>query len=284
ATAKADLAEARAKVQQARADVQAAQADAQAAVAAQDKAAVMADYTRITSPYEGVITRRNFHDGDFIRPATDGATVPVLAVDRTDLMRVVILVPDLDVPYVDRGDPAELRVDALPGRKFSGKVARFAESENEQKLMRTEVDLPNPDGALRDGMYGTASVEVEPPSMDLAVPSTCLTERATDGRGSVYVVADGRARRRSVGVRRGRERRRWRRASGPTTASSDVILGRSPTASRSRPGRVFRPSRSYLDSTRADGSIAVLSPRMTEPVCSASICASGVGKADFAPK
>ena len=54
------------------------------------------------------------------------------------------MVPDLDVPYVDRGDPATIAVDALAGRIFEGKVARFANSETELKLMRTEVDLPNP--------------------------------------------------------------------------------------------------------------------------------------------
>ena len=200
ATAKADLAASRAKVEQARADVQAAVADVQAAEADLARARVMADYTRIVSPYDGVITLRSFHDGDFIRSAAEGGTVPVLAVDRTDLIRVVIMVPDLDVPYVDAGDPAEIRFDALRGRSFAGKVARFASSENAQKLMRTEVDLPNPDGLLRDGMYGTASLHLEPASKNLTIPSTCLIEQSSAGQGAVYLVVDGKVRRRPVVV------------------------------------------------------------------------------------
>jgi RND family efflux transporter MFP subunit len=165
------------------------------------------DYTRITSPYDGVVTLRSFHDGDFIRSAAEGGTIPVLAIAQTDLMRVVILVPDLDVPYVDRGDPATLRVDALKGRVFRGAVARFSNVENDQKLMRTEVDLPNPDNLLRDGMYGTAMVEVEPPSRNLRVPSTCLIEQTGQGQGAVYVVRDGKAHRQpvQVGLDDGRE-------------------------------------------------------------------------------
>ena len=118
-----------------------------------------------------------------------------------------ILVPDLDVPFVDRGDPATLRVDALQGQVFRGKVARFANSENEQKLMRTEVDLPNPDNLLRDGMYGTATIEVEPPSQNLRIPSTCLIEQTGQGQGAVYVVRDGKAHRQpvQVGLDDGRE-------------------------------------------------------------------------------
>jgi len=108
-------------------------------------------------------------------------------------MRVVILVPDLDVPYVKRGDPAMIAIDALPGHPFEGKIARFANAENEQKLMRTEVDLPNPDNLLRDGMYGTATLRLEPPSSHLRIPSAALLEQDGQGHGAVYVVRDGKA-------------------------------------------------------------------------------------------
>jgi RND family efflux transporter MFP subunit len=115
-------------------------------------------------------------------------------------MRVVILVPDRDVPFVKRGDPATIAVDALQGRSFAGTVARFANSEDEQKLMRTEVDLPNQDNVLRDGMYGTATLRLEPPADDLNIPSAALIEQDGEGRGAVYLVRDGRARRMPVQV------------------------------------------------------------------------------------
>ena len=163
-TSRALLAAAVARVDQSKADVESAKADVEAAAADLAKADVLLDYTKITSPYDGVITLRSFHNGDFIRSASEGGLVPVLAVKQNDLMRVIILVPDLDVPYVKRGDPATIRIDALQGRSFEGKIARFASSENEQKLMRTEVDLPNPDNVLRDGMYGTATLRLAAPS------------------------------------------------------------------------------------------------------------------------
>lgn len=200
ATAKAAVTAADARIAQAKADLEQARADVVAAQADLDKAQVFVDYTKITSPYDGVITRRDFHDGDFIRSAADGGAVPVLAVARTDLMRVVIMVPDLDVPFVDRGDPATIEVDALAGEVFHGKVARFANSETELKLMRTEVDLPNPDNRLRDGMYGTARIDVERPSNHMAIPSTALIEQDDDGNGTVYVVRDGKVHRQKVRV------------------------------------------------------------------------------------
>jgi HlyD family secretion protein len=111
---------------------------------------------------------------------------------------VVILVPDLDVPFVDPGDPATIEVDALKGEVFHGKVARIANSEDAQKLMRTEVDLPNPRNRLRDGMYGKVSLEVEPPSDNLTIPSSCLTVLKAGGDGVVYVIRDGKAHRQAV--------------------------------------------------------------------------------------
>ncbi len=74
----------------------------------------MADYTKITSPYDGVITLRSFHRGDFIRSASEGGGVPLLAVARTDLMRVVIPVPDREVPFTNKKDKATIVLDALP--------------------------------------------------------------------------------------------------------------------------------------------------------------------------
>jgi RND family efflux transporter MFP subunit len=193
ATARAALDAAVARVASAKADLNETRADVDASQADLDKAEVMLDYTRIVSPYDGVISLRSFHDGDFIRSAVEGGNVPLLAVKRNDLMRIVILVPDLDVPYVKQGNPVTLEVDALPGRIFEGKVARFANAENEQKLMRTEVDQPNPDNLLRDGMYGTATIHLQPPSTHLRIPSAALIEQDGEGHGAVYVVRDGKA-------------------------------------------------------------------------------------------
>ncbi|MDR3639136.1 MAG: efflux RND transporter periplasmic adaptor subunit [Isosphaeraceae bacterium] len=203
AATKASLSAAAARVAQARAEVEQCKADVIAAEADLAKAQVFVDYTKLTSPYDGVITHRSFHDGSFIRSAAEGGAVPVLSVARTDLMRVVIMVPDLDVPFVDQGDPVTIRVDAFPGQVFRGKVARFANSETELKLMRTEVDLPNPDNRLRDGMYGTATIEVDPPSLkQLTIPSTCLIDQSDRGEGAVYVVRNGKVERQAVRVGR----------------------------------------------------------------------------------
>ena len=102
----------------------------------------MVSYTRIESPFDGVITFRGdgIHPGAFIRSAADGNSEPLLAVAPTDKFRTIVQVPDPDVPFCNVGDPATVKIDALGGRVFKGKVSRMAEAE----------DLKDQDHAGRD--------------------------------------------------------------------------------------------------------------------------------------
>ena len=205
AASKTEVLEAEARVKGARADLLAAQSNVDVAKADLDKARVFVEYTRIHSPYDGVVTDRKYHRGSFIRSASDGSTPPLLSVARTDLMRVVTMLPDRDVPYVNRGDAAIVQIDALGGREYKGpdvKVSRFADVENpDDRTMRTEIDVKNTDGKLRDGMYGKATIILEPSSSNLTIPSSSLAS-GSKGEGAVFVVRDKKVARKPIKVGR----------------------------------------------------------------------------------
>ena len=194
-SAQAAVMEKAALIEQAEADLIEAKANVAVGEADLAKAKVMQDYTRITSPYDGVITLRSFHRGDFIRSASEGGNVPVLAVARTDLMRVVLPIPDTDVPYANRGDKATLHIVALPGKTFEGTISRFSETEDaESRNMRTEVDIPNKDEILREGMYGRVTVVLQAAAADsMTIPSSGLLGQTGTGEGHVYIVRDAKA-------------------------------------------------------------------------------------------
>ncbi|MBN9118839.1 MAG: efflux RND transporter periplasmic adaptor subunit [Planctomycetes bacterium] len=198
-TAKQKVAAADARVKQARADLKYARAEVAVAKARLEKSEVLLGYTVIRSPYTGVVTKRNFHPGDFVRSAdAGGERVPVLAVERTDLMRVVIQIPDRDVPFVDVGDAAEVAVDALPGMAFKTagaekvEVARLAASEDPRtRMMRVEVHLKNPTGKIRHGMYGRVTLRLQAGASEaVRIPSAALHGKAEGGKASVRVVRD----------------------------------------------------------------------------------------------
>jgi RND family efflux transporter MFP subunit len=195
-SARAGVDTAEAEKEAADARVRQAEADIAVAVANQKKTQVMVDFATIRAPYEGYITQRSKLQGDFVKAANDGSEgTPLLTVERTDKMRVVVHVPDPDVPYCHPGEDAVVEIDALPGKKFNAQVARIARSEDPQtKLMHVEIDVPNPTGEIRQGMYGWVTILLDKQSDQLSVPTSCLVGKSQDGKGTLWVVREGRAR------------------------------------------------------------------------------------------
>ncbi len=205
ATAKAEVAEAEALLAQAKADLEGAKADVQVSQANLDKEKSLYEYTKITSPYTGVVIFRGeaVHRGSFIQSPDKGAAEPMLTVAFDDMMRTIIPIPDRDVPYCDVGDPAIIRIDAMGDREFKGEVSRMAESEDPaDRTMRVEVDLPNPQHILRDGMFGRGEIVLEKDTSNLTVPSSCILDKNSKGEGDVQVVKDGKTYKQSVQIGR----------------------------------------------------------------------------------
>jgi len=160
------------------------------------KLKTLMEYTKITAPFEGIVTERFVDPGALIQAATTASVnvSPVVTVQRVDMVRVFIDVPEPEVPAVDRGDPATLALSALPEKKFAGTVTRFASALHPStRTMKVEIDFPNPDGLLRPGMYGSLTLNLETHSEALTLPAPALvTEK---GKTFVYIVEDGKARR-----------------------------------------------------------------------------------------
>ena len=184
-----------AKIAQAKADVEQARAEVGVATAELERSKVLTEFAVIRSPYTGVVTRRTFHVGDFIKSADQGGTPPVLSVERTDLMTVVVQVPDRDVPFVNCGDAVVFKMDAFADAPFETLgVSRCAESEDPTtRTMRTEIDVPNPDGRLRRGMYGRVTLTLQTGAANaVRVPTAAVVSRSGAGKGTVRVVRNDR--------------------------------------------------------------------------------------------
>ena len=199
--ARAHVVAADARVKKAEADLAEAKASVHVADAKLAKAKVLVSYTRITSPYNGVVTKRNFFPGAFIRSAAEGGVVPLLTIARVDKVRVVTEVPDRDVPLVDVGDDAEVTLDAFGTEVFPGKVSRFADAEDPNtRTMHTEIDLPNDDDRIRPGMYGIAKIILDRSTKGSTLPASALVGESKGGKADVYIVKEGKAKKTQVTV------------------------------------------------------------------------------------
>jgi RNA polymerase sigma factor (sigma-70 family) len=153
-----------------------------------EKAELVVNHTRLTAPFDGVITMRDLAAGDVISAKNPRA---VLKINRTDKMRLIVNVAETDAVFVHPGMPVSLEIDTLGNQKFSGlTVSRMASFlDRKTGTMRVEVDVPNPKGQLMEGMFGRASIKlgITHPKA-LSVPRSCIVDPG------VFVVKDGKAR------------------------------------------------------------------------------------------
>ena len=150
----ADLAKAKANEAVARARYGSAEADLA-------RVKTLLQYTQIRAPYASVVTERNVNRGDFVQPASTMTAKPLLTVARADMVRIFVDVPEMDSPWVETGRSGYVNVQALPDRTVEGKVARTSWVLGANRTLRTELDLPNPKGLLRPGMYATAHIVLQ---------------------------------------------------------------------------------------------------------------------------
>ncbi len=108
----------------AKADIEAAQAHLRVAESQTRQAKTMLAYADIKAPYAGVITRRNVHTGHLRRAVSAGSGEPLFIVVRSDPLRIFVDVPEPEAPFVHKGTPVRLRIQALNDREFEAKVTR----------------------------------------------------------------------------------------------------------------------------------------------------------------
>jgi RND family efflux transporter MFP subunit len=118
------------------------------------------EYSRITAPFDGVITKRYADTGSMIQAGTSSQTqaMPVVRLSRNGKLRLVIPVPESAVPSIHLGSVVAVRVPVL-NRTFPGTVARFSDQVDlATRTMHTEVDVPNPSLELVPGMYAETTI------------------------------------------------------------------------------------------------------------------------------
>ena len=96
-------------------------------------------------------------------------------MSHSEVIRVWVYVPQDDAFGVKPGIEAVVRVPAMPNLTFSGKVTRIADAlQPGTRTLLTEVDVPNPDGALQPGVYCNVELEIPRTSPALMVPAPAI--------------------------------------------------------------------------------------------------------------
>jgi RND family efflux transporter MFP subunit len=158
------------------------------------------DYALIVAPFDGVVTQRNIDVGSLVQGnAASGTFMFEMMQDK--VIRVMVYVPQDSAFGVAPGVDAVIRVPELPDREFSGKVTRIADAlQSGTRTLLTEIDIPNPDGALAPGIYCTVELHIPRKSPGFVVPADAVIFNRNGMQ--VAVVNNGKAELRKINVKR----------------------------------------------------------------------------------
>jgi multidrug efflux pump subunit AcrA (membrane-fusion protein) len=132
------------------------------------------NYASVVAPFDGVITQRNVDVGTLVQGNATSGTF-MFEIMQEDVIRVRVYVPQDAAFGVTSGIDAIVRVPEIPDREFPGKVARIADAlQAGTRTLLTEIDIPNPDGALPPGIYCAVELQIPRKSPSVSVPADAM--------------------------------------------------------------------------------------------------------------
>ena len=260
AEAQADLLSKQADEAKAVVDVGVARARLEVADSEEKRLEALVGYLTLTAPFDGVIVARNANTGDFVLQATGDPSAPALSpyqapdrstpiyvVDRTDVVRIFVDIPEGDANYVQIGTKASVLTRAYRDKELPASVTRTSWALNvKSRTLRAEIDLHNPDGQILPGMYAYGKVIIERPGVR-AVPIDALVY--SGGQTFFWLNKDGKAVRTEVetGVSDDAwievtNRRTGASAWTPIDGSEQVILGDLSILTEGGPVKIAKPA------------------------------------------
>lgn len=141
--------------------------------------------TTIVAPFDGVVGLSNVTIGRYLAIGDR-----IVNLESIDPLKVDFRVPELFLPALSVGQKVAVTVDAFPGRSFTGEVYAIDPLVDvEGRAVSLRARIPNPDGALRPGLFARVRLTIDQRPNALLVPETALVPQGSDRY--VYRVADG---------------------------------------------------------------------------------------------
>jgi HlyD family secretion protein len=167
------------------------------------------DKTVSIAPFDGIVTNLPVREGETVVVGiqnAEGSTLMTLA--DMSVITAEVKVDETDIVNIQLGQPADISVDALPGRIFKGHVTLVGDQAilrstgvatsqsttgtEEAKDFKVVVTLDAPDADLRPGLSTTAKITTAHKNSVLTLPIQALTNHVPeqlDSRGKVIPVS-----------------------------------------------------------------------------------------------
>lgn len=177
--------------------------------------------TALVSPISGVVTARNYDNGDMYSSGE-----PVLVVERITPVKLLINVSETYFTKVQKGSPVNVKLDVYGDEQFDGKVSLiYPTVDPTTRTFQVEIQLPNKGQKVRPGMFARVTMNFGTAD-NVVVPDLAIVKQAGSGDRYVYVYKDGKVSYNKVelGRRMGAE---YELKSGVPNNSQVVVAGQS---------------------------------------------------------
>lgn len=181
----AELETARTRFDALKSRMELAKAQVEQRQAALNSARIRLGYTTLAASEPGFIGERFVDEGSMLAPNS-----PVVSVIGIDTVIVRTTVIERVYGLVRIGQPAEIEVDAFPGRAFRGQVSRIAPMLQEaSRVAKMEVEVVNDSLLLKPGMFCKVTVVLAEKASAQVVPTQAVV--TLDGTDGVFVIRNG---------------------------------------------------------------------------------------------
>lgn len=189
-----------------------------------DTAKNLLENTSLLSPINGVVTARNYDNGDMYSGGE-----PVLVVEQITPVKLYINVSEGYFTKVKKGAPVSVKVDVYGDEEFEGKISLvYPTIDPATRTFPVEIQLVNRDQRVRPGMFARATLNFGTQD-HVVVPDLAIVKRAGSGDRYVYVYKNGKVSYNKVELGR-RMDTEYELISGVDNNSQVVIAGQSKLA------------------------------------------------------
>ena len=142
--------------------------------------------TQLLSPIDGIVTARNYDNGDLYAGAA------ILTVEQIKPVKLIVNVSENYYSRVKKGDKATITLDALPGETFTATVSlKYPTINAATHTFPVELTLANKDEKVRPGMFARAQINFGTEE-HVVVPDVAIVKQPGSGERFVYVYNDGK--------------------------------------------------------------------------------------------
>lgn len=146
----------------------------------------MVENTRLVSPINGVVTARNYDNGDMT------GTQPILTIEQIQPVKIIINVAEKEFAKVKLGMPVKVNLEVYGDEEFNGKVSLiYPTIDAATRTFQVEINLPNTDSRIRPGMFARVQINFGDET-HVVVPDLAIVKQVGSGNRYVYVYENGK--------------------------------------------------------------------------------------------